>query len=195
MVKVGITGGIGSGKTTVSRIFSTYSIPVFYADTEAKKLTNTDEQIRQNLISLFGTDIYLPDQTIDRKKLSSIIFNDKSLLQTVNNIIHPVVREYFISWAEQQNAPFVLHEAAILFESGFAGMMDYNILVISDEKLKIKRLQERDNANEEQIKQRMANQWPDEQKEKLADFIIRNNENELLIPQVLNIIKTIETHG
>ena len=195
MLKVGITGGIGSGKTIVSELFAMMGIPVFNADYEAQKLINSNTTVRSKLITVFGPDIYLPNRTIDRKKFAFIIFNNESLLKQANEIIHPAVHEAFYEWSEMQDAPFVLYEAAILFETGRYRSMDYNILVVAEEKIRIRRVTKRDQSNEEQVRQRIANQWDDEKKIELTNFIIYNNEQELIIPQVLEILKKINTDG
>ncbi len=195
MIKVGITGGIGSGKSTVCRVFEVLGIPVFEADLVAKRLQNTDPQIRSQLIDLFGTDVYLPDQTINRKYLAPIVFNNPSLLAKLNAIVHPVVRKTFEEWFRQQDAPYVLHEAAILFESGFYKMMDKTIVVVANEEERIQRVMKRDQATIDLIRQRIQNQWTDNERIKLADYIISNNDNELIIPQIVEIDKKIRTNG
>lgn len=195
MIKVGITGGIGSGKSTVCKVFRVLGIPVFEADQVAKELMNTDPLIREKLIHLFGTAVYLTDQTIDRKHLAGIVFNNPSLLAQLNEIVHPAVRNEFDEWYEKQDSPYVLHEAAILFESGFYKMMDKTIAVVTDETERIKRVMKRNGTTEEQVRLRIQNQWTDEQRIKLADFIISNNDNELIIPQIIEIDKKIRTHG
>ncbi len=195
MIKVGITGGIGSGKTIISRLFAMMGIPVFNADYEAKSLVAANNTIRLQLISVFGTDIYLPNHTINRKKFASIIFNNEFLLKQANEIIHPVVQASFHGWSEKQVAPFVLYEAAILFESGHYREMNYNILVLAEGKVRIRRVMQRDQSSEEQVRRRMANQWADEKKIELTNFIINNNERDMVIPQVLEIYKKINTDG
>ncbi|MDX9883686.1 MAG: dephospho-CoA kinase [Prolixibacteraceae bacterium] len=194
MIRVGLTGGIGSGKTMIGRMFGVLGIPVFNADNEAKLLLTTSS-VRSKLISVFGPGIYLPNQTIDRKKFASIIFNDPSLLARVNEIVHPEVHRLFYEWSEKQNVPFVLYEAAILYESGQYRNMDYTVWVIADENIRISRVMQRDLTTEELVRQRMANQWTDEQKKGLANFFIQNNGRELVIPQVLNIFNTIRSNG
>ncbi|WP_163711178.1 dephospho-CoA kinase [Mangrovibacterium lignilyticum] len=195
MIKVGITGGIGSGKSTVCQFFKTLGIPVFEADVEAKNLINSSEAIKNQLIAEFGSDIYLPNQRIDRKKLAGLIFNSPTLLDKVNRIIHPEVREYFEKWVTLQKSPYVVHEAAIMFESGFYKMMDYTILVTAPEQDRIKRVMERENTTEEGVKARMAKQWTDEQKAELAGFIIKNDNKELIIPQLIALDKRFRSHG
>lgn len=195
MVRVGITGGIGSGKTIVSKLFVLLGIPVFSADIESKYLLNTSDYIRSKLVSLFGNDIYLPNHTIDRMKLASIIFNNESLLKQVNEIVHPAVHKKFMEWSEKQTTPFVLYEAAVLFENGRYSDLDYNILVFAEERIRIQRVMNRDHVNEEKVTERIRNQWADEKKMDLADFIIYNNSRELIIPQVLEIYKKINSDG
>jgi len=195
MIKVGLTGGIGSGKTIVGKLFVMNGIPVFSADDEAKILLDFNPVIREKLTSVFGSDIYLQNHTIDRKKFASLIFNNESLLQKANEIIHPEVRKCFIEWCSQQDAPFVIYEAAILFESGHSIDMDYNILVVADESVRIKRVMDRNQFTEEQVRQRIDKQWHDKRKIELADFVIKNNNEELIIPQVIEIIEKIKTHG
>ncbi len=195
MIKVGITGGIGSGKSTVCKVFSVLGVPVFYADTTAKQLMNSEPQLREQLVRLFGPAVYLPDQTIDRKYLAGIVFSDKSLLEKLNHIVHPAVRKAFDDWCLRQNAPYILHEAAILFESGFYKMMDKTIMVYTDEHERIERVVKRDKISAEMVTQRMKNQWPDEEKIKLADYVIGNNDRELIIPQIVEIDKKLRAHG
>jgi dephospho-CoA kinase len=195
MIKVGITGGIGSGKSTVCRVFSVMGIPVFDADSVAKQSMNTNPEIRDQLIHIFGTAVYLPDQTIDRKFLAEIVFNNSSLLAQLNAIVHPDVRKSFDEWCQNQQSPYVLHEAAILFESGFYKLMDKTIAVVANEDERIQRVIKRDKITPELVKQRIHNQLSDAERIKLADFVISNNENELITPQIVEIDKKIRTHG
>jgi dephospho-CoA kinase len=195
MIKVGITGGIGSGKSTVCKVFKVMGIPVFEADSVAQQLMNTVPEIRGELIHLFGASVYLQDQTINRKFLSGIVFNNLSLLEQLNAIIHPAVRNAFDDWCLDQQSPYIIHEAAILFESGFYKLMDKTIAVVTDESERIERVMKRNRITEEQVRQRIRNQWTDEQRIKLADFVICNNDNELIIPQIVEIDKKIRAHG
>jgi len=195
MIKVGITGGIGSGKSTVCRVFSTLGIPVFIADHVAKELMHTDQGIREKLINLFGPDVYLPNQSIDRIYLAGIVFKNTSLLTQLNEIIHPEVQKAFEEWCLTKKSPYILHEAAILFESGFHKIMDMTIAVVANEEERIQRVMKRDKINSEQVKQRIRNQWSDQQRVLLADFVISNNDNELIIPQILEIDKKIRANG
>ena len=195
MFKVGITGGIGSGKSTVCRVFMIMGIPVFEADSIAKELMNSDIVIREQLIHLFGSSVYLPDQTIDRKFLSGMVFNNPSLLEQLNLIVHPAVRKSFEDWCLNQQSAYVIHEAAILFESGFYKLMDKSITVVTDETERIERVMKRNKTTEEQVRERIRNQWTDEQRIKLTDFVIGNNDNELIIPQIVEIDKKIRSNG
>ncbi len=195
MLKIGITGGIGSGKSTVCRVFSYLCIPVFEADRIANNLMNTDQGIHEKLINLFGTSVYLPDHTVDRKYLAGIVFNDTSLLAQLNAIVHPVVRKSFFDWCEKQQSPYVIHEAAILFESGFYKMMDKTITVVTSENERIQRVMKRDDLTLDLVKERIRNQWSDDERIKLADFVIGNNDNELIIPQIIEIDKKIRANG
>lgn len=195
MIKVGVTGGIGSGKSTVCKVFAALGIPVFDADVTARQLMNNDPTLLKQLVHLFGPSIYLPDQTIDRKYLAGIVFNNPTLLHELNNIVHPAVRDAFNRWLEQQKAPYIIHEAAILFESGFYKMMDKTITVVASESERISRVTSRDRLTAEQVRERIRNQWNDEQRMKLADFVIRNNNTDLITPQIMEIDKILKTHG
>ena len=195
MLKVGVTGGIGSGKSTVCKVFSTLGISVFEADKAAKVLMNSDPGIFDQLTHLFGTDVYLPDHTINRKYLAGIVFNDKSLLTKLNEIVHPVVRSAFFSWCDEQHSPYIIHEAAILFESGFYKFMDKTIAVVTDEKERINRVMKRDGVTIEMVQERIRNQWNDKQRMELADFVIGNNDDELIIPQIIEIDKQLRKNG
>ncbi len=188
MLTIGITGGIGSGKSTVCRVFKTLGIPIFQADIVAKQLQNEDPQIRKGLMSLFGTKIYTNDGLLDRRKLANLIFNNKENLLQVNNLIHPVVRNEFELWKKHKTEyPYILYEAAILFETGNFRSFDYTIVVVADEGQRIERVMKRDQVTHEAILQRMSNQMKDAEKVKLADFIIENNDNQLIIPEILKL--------
>ncbi len=186
MIKVGLTGGIGSGKTLVSEIFIRLGIPVFNADNESKSILNTDKEVIQQIINNFG-DLYT-ENGINREKLASIIFNDQVALETINSIIHPKVREYFHSWAAKHvNAKYVIEEAAILFESNAYKELDVTINVHADELIRISRVIVRDKTTAESVKSRMNNQWSDKERIELADFTIYNNGDKMVLPQVLEI--------
>ena len=192
MLKIGITGGIGSGKTTVCEIFKLLGIPVFHADAEARILQNHDLQVKKSLKELLGEKIYSQKGELDRTSLARIIFNDPILLERVNSIIHPAVRQQFMLWSNiHTKEPYLLYEAAILLESGHSSDFDKNILVNSDEKIRIERVVKRDHTTEALVKQRIKNQMPDIQKIKLVDYTIENNNTTLLIPRVIALDKLI----
>jgi len=194
-LSIGITGGIGSGKSTVCKIFKLLGVPVFEADLIAKALINSDAEIRNGLIQFFGKDIYSSDNKINRKMLANLIFNDDLLMEKVNRLVHPAVRNKYLIWVKQQNSAYIIHEAAILFESGFYKMTDYSILVSAPEDMRIERVTHRDNIDLEKVKSRMLKQWTDEEKRKLASFELVNDNKKLLIPQILEIDKKLKTHG
>jgi dephospho-CoA kinase len=186
MLKVGLTGGIGSGKTIVAQVFNTIGIPVFCADIEAKKLY-ADSKTRNQIINIFGNEIYINNETVNSQLLAAKIFADQRLLNAVNNIIHPLVQQKFDEWFVVQKSPYVILEAAILIESGFHKLMDKIIVVNSPHDLRIARITARDKKPHDEIMQRIKNQMNDDERDKYADFIINNNENIPLLPQVLEI--------
>ena len=175
MKVLGLTGGIGSGKTTVAGFFQELGVPVYIADHEARKLMETDEKIRASIIDLFGEETY-HGSTPNRKYIASKVFGDKEKLEQLNAIIHPAVAHHFEIWKGEQHAPYVIYEAAILFEKGGYKKCDYNLLITAPYEQKIERLQKRDSSTLEEIEARMSNQWTDEKKAELADFIIENKE-------------------
>lgn len=186
MLKIGITGGIGSGKTTVSNIFEVLGIPVFYADDEGKKAMVNDPLLKQAIQENFGSDAYLSDGTLNRKYIAGIVFHNETRLKQLNSLVHPAVFNAFGEWANScKNVPYLMKEAALLFESGSYKMCDFNILVTAPLEVRIARVMRRDGSSREQVENRDAKQLPDAQKLPLADFVIRNGENDLLIPQVL----------
>lgn len=187
MMKVGITGGIGSGKTTVCKLFELLGIPVFYADTVGKELMLSDLAVKQAIVNLFGDSAYFPDASLNRKYIADIVFKDNEKLNALNAIIHPAVKDAFLLWSEKQSALYVLKEAALLFESKSYLDNDYNILVSSPVELRIKRVMERDQTSREKVLERIKKQLPEGKKEKLADFFILNNEELHIIPQVLKL--------
>lgn len=191
MLKIGITGGIGSGKTTVSRIFEILGIPVFYADDAAKSVMNTDQLLIKSIKKAFGRDAYTADQQLNRKYLANLVFGNEQKLAELNSLVHPAVFRAFDTWAVlHRNSPYVLKEAALLFESGSYRSCDKNILVTAPEKLKIARVMSRDHTSAEAVKARMNRQFTEEQSIQLADFIIVNDEEQLIIPQVLSLHET-----
>lgn len=197
MLKVGITGGIGSGKTTVCRIFETLGIPVFYADTAAKQIMIEDSILVAGIKNTFGTESYLENGVLNNKHIAGIVFNDAEMLGKLNALVHPAVFRSFDTWVAGLPAgvPYILKEAALLFESGSYQMCDLNILVIAPEKLKLERVMQRDQVTEEAVRARMDKQLTDRQKLKLADHFVYNNENQSLIEQVLQLHQVfLNTH-
>ncbi len=187
MLKIGITGGIGSGKSTVCKVFELLGIPVFYADDVAKDIMHTDEDLKQGLIKTFGEQSY-QDDILNRPYIANIVFNDERELEKLNALTHPAVFRAFDQWvALQTGAPYILKEAALLFESESFKMCDYSILVTAPYELKLARIMARDGITGEQVKQRMEKQLSDEQKEKLANYFVVNDERRLIIPQVLDL--------
>jgi dephospho-CoA kinase len=187
---IGLTGGIGSGKTTVSKIFNAFGVKVFNSDNVAKMLLNTNKEVRKEVIKLFG-DVYNNDG-INSKKLASIVFNNSESLNKLNQIIHPKVNDEFIKWVkENDQEKILLKEAAILIESGGHKNLDEIVLVVSDKQIRIQRVINRDKSAKEDVLQRIKKQLSDEEKIKLSSYIINNNEIDLLIPQVENILKKV----
>lgn len=189
--KVGLTGGIGSGKTLIASIFEKLNIPVFYADEEAKLLINNDPEVQKEIKAEFGEDIYQQGK-LDKEKFASIIFHEQEKLQKVHQIVHSRVREVFATWADKQNAPYVIMEAAILFESGGYKFMDDNVLVYAPEELRIERVINRDNATAEDVKARIRHQQPDEEKINKADWVLYNDGKKMVLPQIIELDKILK---
>jgi len=186
MKTVGLTGGIGSGKTTIATMFNELGIPIYIADIEAKKLTNSSEEIKAELLKILGDNAYNEDG-LNRKYVADQIFNDAELLKKVNKIIHPQVAKHFKNWAKQQSEAYCIKEAAILFENGGYKECDYTILVTAPKETRIDRILKRDDTTEAEIKSRMDNQWPDEKKIELADFVIENTDLDATKEQVVKV--------
>jgi dephospho-CoA kinase len=187
MIKVAVTGGIGSGKSVICEVFEKIGIPVFNADRSAKEIMDSDNNIKEKLISYFGADIYDSDEKLYREKFADIIFNDKATLKKVNEIVHPAVRMEFEVWAKKQNAPYVIEEAAIVFESGQEHLFDKIISVFAPMELRIERVMKRDNITRDKVLERMNNQRNDESRNEKSDFIIVNDDKEMILPQIINI--------
>lgn len=183
---VGLTGGIGSGKTTVAGIFSKLGVPVYIADDEAKKLMKSSKVIKRKLVKLFGEDAYI-NGNLNKPFIANAIFNNKALLEKMNAIIHPKVASHFNKWFLKQTAPYVIKEAAILFENNTYQSFDFIITVTAPEEIKIERLLNRDDTSIKRIEDIMKNQWPDEEKIKYSDFVIVNNVIENTEKQVAKI--------
>ncbi len=195
MIKVGVTGGIGSGKSLVCSFFKMIGIPVYEADYEAKQLMNSSSVIKSQLMKTFGDDIYLPNSTVDRKKLADIVFNSPSSLKKVNEIIHPEVRKHFYEWVDKQDSEYIVYEAAILFESGFYTMMDFLILVTSPVETRIQRVMARDGVSREDVMARINQQWDDADKIKRSNLVLTNNDTELIVPQLIELDNNLRRHG
>jgi len=188
MLKIGITGGIGSGKTIVCRIFSQLGIPVYDADFAAKQLMNSNPGLISNLKKEFGEKIYSAQNELNKKNLAGLIFNNPPALKKVNSLVHPVVKKDFERWITQHEAsPYAIEEAAILFESGAHKNMDYVITVSAPEELRFRRVMLRDNVSEEYVKSISKNQMDENDKIKAAHFEIVNDDQQLVIPQVLKL--------
>ncbi len=187
MFKIGLTGGIGSGKTTVSRVFRNLGVPIFNSDLAAREIVNTHPKAVDAIKSNFGDSLY-SSEGLDRKALASIVFNDPEELQKLNNIVHPLVAEAFDKWCNNhQSAPYIIKEAAILFESGAHQNLDRVIVVYTQKEERIKRIIQRDKTSREEVESRMKNQWDDGTRNKLADFIIINDDLNKVLPQVMEL--------
>ncbi len=194
MLKVGLTGGIGSGKSTVAAIFKLLGIPVFDADVAAKWIMEHDEALIDSIKKGFGEESYT-DNKLNRKYIADIVFKDKYQLEVLNSLTHPATIKAADDWMQQQNAPYCIKEAALLFEAGTAGNLDYVIGVQAPDALRIHRVMQRDNATRQDIIARMDKQIDQTIKMKLCDFVIINNEQELIIPQVLEIHRKLVVSG
>lgn len=189
MLKIGITGGIGSGKTTACKVFETLGISVFYADAIAKQLMTSDEVLINGVKNAFGHESYTSAGALNTKYIANLVFNDVVALQKLNSLVHPAVFRAFDSWVQNvpQNTPYVLKEAALLFESGSYQSCDKNIVVIAPRQLKLDRVIHRDRVTEKEVLARMDKQFTDEQKIKMADYILENTEQHSLILQILDL--------
>lgn len=190
MIKIGITGGIGSGKSVVSSLLVQAGISVYVADSKSRYLSDTSPVIQKKLKALFGEDIYVKDK-LDRKRLASLIFTDEELLKKVNHIIHPVVRKDFLEWAAKQTSKRCAMESAILYESGLDRDVDVVLMVYAPVELRLTRAMLRDGATEADIMNRMNRQMPDEFKRNKADFVIINDGVQALIPQIEKFLKVL----
>ena len=191
-IKLGITGGIGSGKTSVCRVFHVLGIPFFSADPEAKDIMDNDKSIIGRINSIAGRDLY-KNGSLDRMELAAIIFKDNSLLKKVNSLVHPVVLDHFRRWELEQDAPYVIMEAAILFESGASKLVDRIATVVAPVEERVERVINRNNLTREQVLERIRNQMDDDASIKLSDYVIHNSENDMIIPAILKIHEDILT--
>lgn len=173
MITVGLTGGIGSGKTTIANYFIELGVPVYFADDQAKRIMNSFKKIKKKLIAEFGKDTY-KDGELNRAYLAAIVFNDKDKLEIINHIVHPEIAKHFSKWITKQKANYIIQENAILFENDTASKFDYIITVTAPVELKINRVLKRDATTKDAVLSRMDNQWDDAKKTQLSDFIIHN---------------------
>lgn len=189
---IGLTGGIGSGKSTVGTMFQKLGVPVYNSDDQAKRLMNTSKKIKEQLIALFGEEAYV-EEGLNRDFIAKKVFNDSDLLSQLNAIVHPAVRRDFKIWSKKQKTPYVIQETALLFENKAQELYDKTIVVVAPKELRIERLLKRDKTTKEQIESRMKNQLDDATKLKLADFSIENIEIERTRSKVQKIHQSILT--
>ncbi|MGB4843732.1 MAG: dephospho-CoA kinase [Ferruginibacter sp.] len=192
MLKTGLTGGIGSGKTTVARIFEILGIPVYNADDAAKRLMDKDVLLQEKIKTAFGDDVYT-NGILNKKQLAAIVFNKPEKLEELNRLIHPVTIQDAENWMKEQTTAYAVKEAAIIFETGAQQNLDYVIGVTAPAPLRIQRTMQRDNITREEVIARMDKQMDDSIKMKLCDFVITNNEQEMLIPQVIALHEKLLT--
>jgi dephospho-CoA kinase len=183
---IGLTGGIGSGKSTVADMFSNLGVPVYNSDEEAKKIMVSSEEVKKGIIELFGRTAYLGNK-LNKSFISDQVFQNKDLLKKLNAIVHPAVRNHFLSWMKGQDAPYVIQEAAIIFENGKESVYDAIILVVAQQSTRLKRVMTRDKTSKSQVMMRMDNQWPDARKIPLSDFVIENKARSKTLKKVQEI--------
>lgn len=186
MLKIGLTGGIGSGKSTVAQLFELLGIPVYYADDAAKQLMNTDEELKSSIKKNFGEQAYKNNE-LDRHYMATVVFNDPEKLSLLNSLVHPATLKDAEQWMNRQATAYTIKEAALLFESGADKMLDYVIGIAAPEKLRIERVMKRDGVSREEVMKRLSKQMDEKKKISLCDFILANDETRLLIPQVLEL--------
>lgn len=190
MKRIGLTGGIGSGKSTVARVFKLLGVPVYPSDERAKWLMEHDPELKRNIIAAFGSEIS-PGGQIDRQKLAELVFPDAEKLKQLNALVHPAVALDFEYWCNRQQAAFIIKEAAIIFETGIDRQLDGVIVVAAPDELRIRRVMERSGISEQAVRQRMQQQWPQEELVKRAGWLIKNDETTLLIPHILAIFDAL----
>lgn len=186
-IKIGITGGIGSGKSTVAKIIESLGYPVYYSDQRAKDLMNSSDEIKEELNNHFGLDLY-SEGTLNRKLLADKIFQNKDELTFVNHLVHPIVRQDFYLWSEKQTSKIVFQESALLFETGNEKNFTATLLITASDELRIQRVMKRDNCSRASVLERMKNQLPESEKIAKASFVLYNNETESVIQQTLSIL-------
>ncbi len=186
MLKVGLTGGIGSGKSTVAKVFEALGIPVYYADDETKRLMNEDAGLKEKIIEHFGKESYVNGE-LNRVYISSIVFNDKGKLELLNSLTHPATIHHAEEWMKKQTSAYAIKEAALIFESGSDKQLDKVIGVYAPEELRIERVMKRDGVSREEVLKRISRQMNEDEKMQRCDFVIRNDEQQLLLPQVMKL--------
>ena len=189
MLRVGLTGGIGSGKSTVAKIFEVLGVPLYYADEAARRLMNENEELKKKISEVFGTAIY-NNGKLDRAALAAVVFNDPKKLEQLNSLVHPVTFTDAIAWLHKLETgappvPFAIKEAALIFESGAEEWLDYVIGIYAPVPLRIKRAMERDHCSEADVLARMSKQMDEDEKMRLCNFVLNNDEQQLLVPQVI----------
>jgi dephospho-CoA kinase len=195
MLKIGLTGNIGSGKSIVSEMFSIFGVPVYHADAESKKFLDYSS-VKEEIITLFGDDVIDPHGEIDKKVLASLVFSNEESLKKLNAVLHPLVIDDFSSWCEAfEDRPYVIQEAAVIYESGIANLFNKIIHVSCPKEIALNRVMRRDGITEELVLQRMQFQMDDLKKASLADFVIINDDKEMIIPQVLTIHEKLAGPG
>ena len=192
VLRVGLTGGIGSGKSTVAQIFEVLGIPVYYADIAAKRLMNENAELRSAVINIFGEQAYA-NKILDRKYISSVVFSDPAKLELLNSIVHPATKKDGEAWMQQQTSPYAIHEAALIFEAKVSERLDCVIGVSSPLELRIKRSMERDKVSHDEVLKRMEQQLDEDIKMSKSDYVLINDEQQLLIPQVLELHEKLIT--
>ena len=195
MLKIGVTGGIGSGKTTVCKIFASIGVPVYYADYHAKRLMSYNKSLKSAIKDLLGIEVYHPNGRLNRKKVANKIFNDKNLLTGINQLVHPAVKHDADQWFSQQKGKYGLYEAALLVENESYKDMDQLIVVTAPEATRIARVVKRDKSNIELVKKRIKNQLPESKKIAVADYIIDNGGSLSLIPQIIELHRVFSSQS
>ncbi|MDG1913520.1 MAG: dephospho-CoA kinase [Crocinitomix sp.] len=189
---IGITGGIGAGKSIICSIIHATGYPVFYSDKAAKEILNSNEDVKTKIREIFGVEAY-KNEELNRPFIAQKIFTDQNLLTAINNVVHPAVRQSFSDWAAKQTTTLVFNEAAILFETGAYKLYDATVLVTAPEAIRIERVMKRDHISAEAVHKRINKQWPDAEKENLADHVLINDNSTLLIPQVNDLIAKLNS--
>lgn len=192
MICVGLTGGIGSGKSYISQVFKALGVQVYDADSRARYISDSNPEIKSSIVSLLGQNAYL-NGLMNRNFVAGMVFDNPELLEKLNEIIHPAVEADFLSWCKShQDQAYLIKEAAILFETGGYKKLASTILVVAPKEIRIDRVKKRDSIDRESVVKRIENQWSDHQKEALADFIIQNDGKKLVLPQIIKIHNTLK---